>query len=82
MKKKETIGFSVEGEMSDGENGDNGNGQKKVGSGQKDKGEHKREDTKGKPQVTVITKTAKVKVLYWNVIAGLRKKKKKIFGTT
>jgi hypothetical protein len=55
---------------------------KKVGSGKKGKGEHKREDTMGKAQVTEITKTTKVKVLYWNVIAGLRKKKKNIFGTT
>jgi hypothetical protein len=38
------------------------------------KGEHKREDTKGRAQAKKITKTAKVRVLYWNVV-GLRKKR-------
>jgi hypothetical protein len=40
------------------------------------KGEHKREDTKGRVQAKKKKKTAKVRVLYWNV-AGLRRKKQK-----
>jgi hypothetical protein len=40
---------------------------------QMDKGEHKREDTRGRAQAKKITKTEKVRVLYWNV-AGLRTK--------
>jgi hypothetical protein len=42
------------------------------------KGEHKREDTKGRVQAKKKRKTAKVRVLYWNV-AGLRRKKEKEF---
>ncbi|KAJ3638261.1 hypothetical protein MTP99_001658 [Tenebrio molitor] len=53
-------------------------GQRKWNPKKKSKGEHKREDTKGKAQAKKITKMTKVRVLYWNV-AGLRTKKEEEF---
>jgi hypothetical protein len=54
---------------------------KKMRSGKEanHKGEHKRENMKGRAQAKMITKTAKVRVLYWNV-EGLRKKRRRILG--
>jgi hypothetical protein len=48
-------------------------GQRKWDPQKGHKGEHKREDTKGRTQAKKITKTEKVRVLY--------RKKKKNFGT-
>jgi hypothetical protein len=62
--------------------GDNGNGkrtkkkvdeQRKWKPGKQVQREHKREDKKRRAQAKKLTKTAKVRVLYWNV-AGLKKK--------
>jgi hypothetical protein len=44
-----------------------------MGTGNEAQEEHKRKDTKGRAEAKKITKTAKVKVLYWKVL-GLRKK--------
>jgi hypothetical protein len=90
LRKREARGFSIGGGIWNGENGDNGNGkrtkkkvdgQRKQDSEKKHKGEHKREDTKGRTQAKKITKTANVRILYWNG-ACLRKKMKNNFGNT
>jgi hypothetical protein len=68
--------LEVGGGIWDGETGDNGNekrtkkkvyGQRKWNPEKKHKGKHKEEDTKGRAQAKKTTKTAKVRVLYWNV---------------
>jgi hypothetical protein len=68
MKKGETRDFSVGRGIGDGENGNNGNGKrkKKKVEGQrkwepekKRRGEHKKEDTKGRAQAKKITKPFK-----------------------
>jgi hypothetical protein len=72
-RKGETRYYSVGGGRGDGENGDNGNGKRtKKEPEKKHQGEHKREDTKRRGAAKKITKTAKLRVLYWNV-AALRK---------
>jgi hypothetical protein len=79
--------FSVRGGRWDGENGDTGNGkktkekvngQRKWEAERKHEGEHKGQDTKRKEEAKKITKAAKMRVLYWNVV-GLRKKEEKFW---
>jgi hypothetical protein len=49
-----------------------------MGTGNEAQEEHKRKDTKGRAEAKKITKTAKMRVLYWKV-GGLRKKEAKFW---
>jgi hypothetical protein len=64
--KKETGDFLVGGKIEDGENGNGKTTKKKVDGQRTGKEAPRREDTKGRAQPKMITKTAKVRVYIYS----------------